>query len=130
MDELMRLGMNIAPMSETYTELGQNVKLTPKQYSKLCGYLEEFGTREYLEEIINDPDYKKMTDSDTKRSIFIEPIIQQSRAWAKGMFGMSEYGVPVNQQLLQQLALTEAAIMGKLKRPHRRGRFYKFLDRD
>jgi len=130
MDELMRLGMNIRPMPEKYSEFGESKNLEPKQYDKLCSYLTEFGTKELLEEIINDPVYQGIEDAETKRTLYIQPIIAQSRAYAKAMFAMSEYGIPVTKELIQQLELTEAAIMGKLKRPHRRGRFYKFLDRE
>jgi len=126
MDEMMKLGMNVGPMGEKMTLAGKTKKLTPEQYDKLTTELTKIDIKAMLQEVINDPQYKESGDSAFKASL-LNSIIRDTRAIAKAEFMASEFGLPISKQLIRELIVTEAAMMGKLQRPHKVGRFYKFL---
>ncbi|GAH01814.1 unnamed protein product, partial [marine sediment metagenome] len=127
MDEMMKLGMNIRPLAEELQLGGETKKLTPEQYNKLGKELEKIDVKGMLQQIIDDPMYQESGDASFKASL-LNNIIRDTRAIAKAQFMESEMGIPVTKQLIKQLLVTEAAIMGKLQKPHKVGRFYKFLN--
>ncbi|TES90513.1 MAG: hypothetical protein E3J94_04945 [Desulfobacteraceae bacterium] len=129
MDEMMKLGMSVRPIPRKMLLAGESKKLTPQQYDKLCQGLEDEDIKGMLQSVMDTTGYKEST-SDEFKTRLLNIIIRDTRLIAKAKFMASEFGVPVTKLLLQQLSITEAAMMGKLERPHKIGRFYKFLKKE